>query len=102
MYKTEMDYSGWFVKFRVDLSELLIAYPKTIKRNKFQPANLQEYVFSVLSIVRGELDEESYLVLKIRDKVMRYNFKTSTFHKLCEIEPSLLGLISLLGFKIQS
>ncbi|PON92415.1 hypothetical protein TorRG33x02_117390 [Trema orientale] len=88
VYEMEMDYSGWFVKFRVNLSELLIASPKMIKRNKFQPANLHEYVFSVLCVVRGELDEESYLVLKIRDKVKRYNFKTSTFHKLCQIEPS--------------
>ena len=86
VYEMEMDYSGWFVKFRVDMFQLPIVFPETIRRKNFQPENLGDYDFSLLCVVRTELDDESYLVLQIKGKVIRYNFKTRTFSKICDVE----------------
>ncbi|EXC20948.1 F-box protein [Morus notabilis] len=83
----ETDYSGWSVKFRVDLSEIPSAFPQIVRRKLLHRAKLHDYVFSVLCVVRSEVDEESYLVLQIPGKVIRYNLKTRTFFKLCNFEP---------------
>ncbi|PON92420.1 F-box domain containing protein [Trema orientale] len=85
VYELEKDYSGWLVKFRVDFSE----FPaEAIRNRKSQPSNLHlhDYVFSLLCVVRSELDEESYLVLQIKGKVIRYYFRTRTFGKICDVE----------------
>ena len=70
VYEMEVDYSGWFLKFRVNLFNF--SFPE----------------FSILCVVRGgrELDEEEfYLVLKISDKVLRYNFKATTLKELPDV-----------------
>ncbi|KAL5569833.1 hypothetical protein UlMin_026408 [Ulmus minor] len=85
VYEMERDYSGWFVKFRVDLSEFLKAFPEIIPISQ-GPVNLQNCQFSILCVVRVELDDESFMVLKIFGKVLRYDFRTKAFYKLCDIE----------------
>ncbi|GMN41043.1 hypothetical protein TIFTF001_010274 [Ficus carica] len=80
----EMDYSGWFVKFRVDLSDIASAFPVIVRREFDDGMKRHKYNFSVLCVVRSEVDEESYLVLQIPGKVIRYNFKNRTFFKLCD------------------
>ncbi|PON51065.1 Peptidase S8, subtilisin-related [Parasponia andersonii] len=85
VYELEKDYSGWFVKFRVDFSVVFpVAFPEAIRNKKSQPSNLHlhHYVFSLLC----ELDEVSYLVLQIKGKVIRYYFRTPTFGKICDVE----------------
>ncbi|KAL5555058.1 hypothetical protein UlMin_037294 [Ulmus minor] len=79
VYEMEMDYSGWFVKFRIDCS----GFPEVIPSN---PLAYCRYFFCILCIVRGDVDEESYAVIKIPGKVIRYNFQTKAFHKLCDME----------------
>ncbi|GMN41041.1 hypothetical protein TIFTF001_010269 [Ficus carica] len=75
----EMDYSGWFVKFRVDLSEIPSSFPQIVRRKLFHQMREHDYVFSVLCVVRGEVDEESYLVIQIPGKFIRsfYGCKSS-------------------------
>ncbi|KAL5555059.1 hypothetical protein UlMin_037295 [Ulmus minor] len=85
VYEMEMDYSGWFVKFRIDCS----GFPEVIPSD---PMAYGRYFFCIHCIVRGDVDEESYAVIQIPDKVIRYNFKTKAFHKLCDIE--CISLIS--------
>ncbi|KAL6135922.1 hypothetical protein ACLB2K_068147 [Fragaria x ananassa] len=61
------DYSGWFVKFNVDLDLLCTAYPR------FK-------VFCVLFLAKGENEEEcSSLLLHAPGKVFSYNVKSNTF-----------------------
>ncbi|PON51063.1 hypothetical protein PanWU01x14_219210 [Parasponia andersonii] len=64
VHEMEMDYSGWFLKFRVDLFMLSEAYPDILFQDLF--------LFSMVCVVRGEPEEEaeSCLVLKISGKVM--------------------------------
>ncbi|KAL5569823.1 hypothetical protein UlMin_026398 [Ulmus minor] len=85
VYEMEMDYSGWFVKYRIDCSQFSTAFPEIISRRlKFQ--NVNYYFYSIVYLVRGDVDEESCAVIRIPGKVIRYNFKSKTFHKLCHIE----------------
>ncbi|KAJ7974833.1 putative F-box family protein [Quillaja saponaria] len=82
VYEIERDYSGWFVKYHVDLGAVPIAFPEMKTTTS---SDLHCYRFSILSVVRGQRDENSYLVLSIPGKVVRYNFQDKTFHKLCDI-----------------
>ncbi|XP_015891117.3 F-box protein At5g07610 [Ziziphus jujuba] len=84
VYEMERDYSNWFVKFRVDLSEVASVYPQ---RNTGARLHLEEglrnnFFFRVMSVVRCEIEEESYMVLHIQKGVIVYYFKTNTFKKL--------------------
>lgn len=84
VYEMERDYSGWFVKFRVDLDEVSIAFPEMIHRFIF-PQDLANLKFRILCVVRGEGDEEdSYLVMHIPRGIVLYYLKTRTFKKVCD------------------
>ncbi|KAF3434833.1 hypothetical protein FNV43_RR21920 [Rhamnella rubrinervis] len=78
VYEMKRDYSGWFVKFRVDLAELLIQFPE-IQWNDFPNYACS---CSIICVVRGELDDDSYLVLHIPGKIVRYYLKTKTWEVL--------------------
>lgn len=84
VYEMERDYSGWFVKYRVDLSRVSTAFPELIPSSLFDllTSQMQYHLFSVLCVVRGELDEDSCLVFGIPGKVLRYNFKSKTLYNL--------------------
>ncbi|KAL6139421.1 hypothetical protein ACLB2K_057725 [Fragaria x ananassa] len=61
------DYSGWFVKYNVDLDLLCTAYPRY-------------KVFCVLFLAKGENEaESSSLLLHAPGKVFSYNVKSNTF-----------------------
>ncbi|XP_050222853.1 F-box protein At5g07610 [Mercurialis annua] len=82
----EKDYSGWFVKYRVDLNGVAGAYPEMI-RLYLDPSVLNHYAFQIMSIVKGESDEEdSFMVLHIPGKVIRYNFKDNSFEKIFDFD----------------
>ncbi|XP_057972835.1 F-box protein At5g07610 [Malania oleifera] len=72
------DYSGWFVKYRVDLGSIANAFPEMVWDD-------MSCAFSVLSVMRRESDEDSFLVVHIPGKAIRYNFKDGTFRKLCDL-----------------
>ncbi|KAL5570119.1 hypothetical protein UlMin_026694 [Ulmus minor] len=77
VYEMEMDYSTWFIKFRVDCSEFQTAFPEITP---------PFYPFSIVYIVRCDVDEESYAVIRIRGKFLRYNFKSKAIDIFCNIE----------------
>lgn len=87
VYEMERDYSRWFVKYRVDLSQVSTAFPEIIPSSLIQRLASQEHLFSILCVVRGELDEDSCLVFGVPGKVLRYNFESKTLYNLCDIEP---------------
>ncbi|KAL6989448.1 hypothetical protein U1Q18_015197 [Sarracenia purpurea var. burkii] len=85
VYEMERDYSGWFVKFRVDLAGVATSFPEmTQTRGNWYCS------YSVLSLVRGESDEESFLVLQLADKLVRYNLADGAFMTVYEV-PSQRG-----------
>ncbi|KAJ0042079.1 hypothetical protein Pint_18035 [Pistacia integerrima] len=79
------DCCRWIVKYQVDLSPIVTSYPEMIKN--FQ-TDLHYYLFSTLCVVREENDEESYLVVHLPAKVIRYNFKDKSFNKIHDFAPS--------------
>ncbi|KAA8533899.1 hypothetical protein F0562_031416 [Nyssa sinensis] len=87
VYEMERDYSKWFVKFRVDLDPVSTVFPEMI-RSHLHPWDLRYFSFVLLSLVRGEKDEDSFVVLHITGKAIRYNFVDTTFKKLCDFAPS--------------
>ncbi|KAI8564512.1 hypothetical protein RHMOL_Rhmol03G0187400 [Rhododendron molle] len=74
VHEMEMDYSGWFVKYQVDLDSIPVAIEEMNLGCNFVP----------LLVVQGDINEESFLVLLINGKVIRYDFKGKTFKKLCD------------------
>ncbi|KAL1160198.1 hypothetical protein V6Z11_A07G051200 [Gossypium hirsutum] len=89
VYEIESDYSGWFVKYNINLDLLTAAYPGMV-RTYCVPSDLNYYVFSVLCIVREADDEESYM--------------DGSFKKICDLDADENGykgspaLISLTYF----
>ncbi|KAK9291741.1 hypothetical protein L1049_019690 [Liquidambar formosana] len=46
-------------------------------------------IFAILCLIRGETDEESFLVLHMSGKAIRYNLIDKTYNKICDVEGSL-------------
>ncbi|KAG8390236.1 hypothetical protein BUALT_Bualt01G0062800 [Buddleja alternifolia] len=85
VYEVRRDYSEWFIKYQVDLSPVVEANPGMI-RSTFRPTNWYYYAFSIFCLVRGKEDENSFLVLQIPGKVIRYNLVYKTFEIMHEFE----------------
>ncbi|KAL2248562.1 F-box protein At5g07610-like [Sesamum indicum] len=85
VYEMKRDYSAWFVKYQVDLSPVVAANPGMIRDN-FEPTDWHYYAFSVFVLVRGEQEEDSFLVLQIPGKAIRYNIVCKTFEIVHEFE----------------
>ncbi|GMJ00167.1 hypothetical protein like AT5G07610 [Hibiscus trionum] len=81
VFEMERDYSGWFVKYRVDLNPVAVSFPEMV-RGYVDPIDLQFYAFSILCVVRDGTDEGSFMVLHLPNKAIRYNFKDNSFIKL--------------------
>ncbi|XP_023753253.1 F-box protein At5g07610 [Lactuca sativa] len=77
------DYSGWFLKYRVDLDELPDAYPEIIN-SYFDPLSLGYYIFDVFDVVRGEEEEETFMVIRVPGKVIRYNVVDKSFKQISD------------------
>ncbi|KAJ0801736.1 putative F-box domain-containing protein [Helianthus annuus] len=77
VYEMLSDYSGWFIKYQVELDELRPLY------NSRGAAN--HCLFEVFDVVRGEDEEESaFMVVKIQDKIIRF---FSLYIFWCEEQP---------------
>ncbi|KAJ8760053.1 hypothetical protein K2173_010909 [Erythroxylum novogranatense] len=83
------DYSGWFVKYRVDLGSLVYSFPEMV-RNDVQP--LHRYMFTVLHLFDHQLGDRdgSYMVLHIPGRFILYNFEDGSFtSQVCSLDSSL-------------
>ncbi|KAL0382273.1 UNVERIFIED_CONTAM: F-box protein [Sesamum calycinum] len=85
VYEMKRDYSAWFVKYQVDLSPVVAANPRMIRDN-FEPTDWYYYALSVFGLVRGEQEEDSFLILQIPGKAIRYNIVWKTFEIVHEFE----------------
>ncbi|XP_004305299.1 PREDICTED: F-box protein At5g07610-like [Fragaria vesca subsp. vesca] len=83
----EKDYSGWFVKYQVDLNPLVAAFPG-------QDCN----VFVVLCLFQeeetdyGVEDTSTHLLLHLSGKVISYNLRSKTFRTSVELVNKELAL----------
>ncbi|KAK1399689.1 putative F-box domain-containing protein [Heracleum sosnowskyi] len=87
VYELARDYSGWFVKYEVDLNAIASVVPEIIKHRYNRCSG---YTLNILSLVRSVKEEEdcSFLVVEIPGgKVVRYNFVDQSVEKLWEFTP---------------
>ncbi|CAL5366786.1 unnamed protein product [Camellia sinensis] len=83
VYEIERDYSGCFVKYHVDLGSVRVAFPQMMQRIS---RDTMYYLFAILSIVREKKDDEdSFMVLHIPGKILRYSLGDESFEKICDV-----------------
>ncbi|KAM0048098.1 hypothetical protein Hdeb2414_s0008g00270581 [Helianthus debilis subsp. tardiflorus] len=70
------DHSGWFVKYQLQLPELWAAFPEM---------SVSPFDFEVVDVVRGEKEEDTFMVLIIPWKFIRYNVHDKSFKQLYDI-----------------
>ncbi|XP_073037928.1 F-box protein At5g07610-like [Primulina eburnea] len=85
VYEMKKDHSEWFVKYQVDLAPVVAVYPGMI-RDGYDPTDWCYYAFSIFSLVADEEGGNSFLVLQIPGKVLRFNLDSKTFEMLHEFE----------------
>lgn len=71
------DYLGWFEKYHVDIEQVGGSFPEILN-----PQSRLIFEFAALSIMLGEKEDESFLVLEIPGKAVRLNLVSKIFHKL--------------------
>ncbi|KAI9165350.1 hypothetical protein LWI28_012368 [Acer negundo] len=76
VYEMKTNYSGWFVKYQVDLGSITNAFPEMIL------TYLHPFDFAILGIIREADDAESYMVFYTDNKVIRYNLNDRTFNMI--------------------
>lgn len=89
VYEMEDDYSGWFVKYHINLDPVAAAFPRM---GQMLASRRQDEAYCVLSLVREEKDEESFLVLHVPGEIIRFNLVDQSFsiiHDLGVNETSL-------------
>ncbi|XP_057477011.1 F-box protein At5g07610-like isoform X2 [Actinidia eriantha] len=84
VHEMERDYSGWFVKYHVDLHEVGLAFPDMLRRLSW---DLTCCSFAILSLIRREEDVGSFLVLHVPGKILRYNLADKNFKELRDVGP---------------
>ncbi|GKA35969.1 F-box protein-like protein [Tanacetum coccineum] len=92
VYEMLSDHSGWFVKYLVELDDLVTAYPKLIHIYQ-QPSRPQYYEYEVLDVIRGEKEEDTFMMLKISKKIIRYNILDKSFEQIFDLTDTVHGKI---------
>ncbi|XP_076883788.1 F-box protein At5g07610-like [Bidens hawaiensis] len=67
---------GWSLKYRVNLNELLMPFPNT-------------FYSRVRSIVMGDKDEDSFLVMEMCGQIVQYNIGLKTLLKIYELDSAI-------------
>ncbi|KAK6132119.1 hypothetical protein DH2020_034144 [Rehmannia glutinosa] len=89
VYEMKRDYSEWFVKYQVNLTPVVAANREMIWGH-INPMGWYNLVFSVFTVVRGEHEEDSFLVLQSPKKIIRYNLVRKTFESLSKFEDEVV------------
>ncbi|KAJ8562279.1 hypothetical protein K7X08_011570 [Anisodus acutangulus] len=86
IYQMKHDGTGWFLKYEVNVEDVVLAFPRIIRRY-LQTTDFHYYAMAVLDVVRGEKEEDSFLVLHIPEMaILRYNLVDKSFNKLCDFD----------------
>lgn len=90
VYEMSSYHSGWFIKYQVEFDELLVAYPEMI--SKYQhPSRPRSYEFNVLDVVRGGLEEDTFMVMWVPGKIIRYNVVDKSFKQIFNTANAFYG-----------
>ncbi|KAK9051325.1 hypothetical protein SSX86_027952 [Deinandra increscens subsp. villosa] len=84
VYEMSIDHSGWFVKYQVELDELPGAFPKMMN-SYLPPSSPYYYEFDVFDVVRGEKEEDTFMVVRIPGKIIRYNVYDKSFKEVSNL-----------------
>ncbi|XP_076915025.1 F-box protein At5g07610-like [Bidens hawaiensis] len=74
VYEMLGDHSGWVVKYRVDDDDL-DGYPRMI----LSFPHARYFNFKVIDVVRGEKEEDTFLLLKLDRAIIRYDVLEKSF-----------------------
>ncbi|KAK4352746.1 hypothetical protein RND71_028264 [Anisodus tanguticus] len=85
IYEMKSDGTEWFLKYQVNVEDVVNAFPHMI-RHYLEPTDWHYLAMVVLCVVRGEKEEDAFMVLHIPKMVIRYNLRDYTFYKLCEFD----------------
>ncbi|KAK9051337.1 hypothetical protein SSX86_027964 [Deinandra increscens subsp. villosa] len=77
VYEMLSDHSGWVVKYHIVIDELVGAFPEIL-----YPFG---YAFEVVDVVRGEEEEDTFIVLITSSKMITYNVHDSSFKQICNL-----------------
>ncbi|KAK1362971.1 F-box domain-containing protein [Heracleum sosnowskyi] len=79
VHEMKSDYSEWFVKYLIDLTPISKVFPEMTKDEACLD-NGNNFAVAVLSLIRREnFHEDSFLVLEIPGKAIRYNLVDRSF-----------------------
>ncbi|XP_076894098.1 F-box protein At5g07610-like [Bidens hawaiensis] len=88
VHEMHRDYSGWSVKYHVDLNQVMTRFPE-IDRIALALGHFRVVQpFVMHCFVEGEREEDSFLVVEIPGKAIKYNIGLKTFEELCDLELS--------------
>ncbi|KAL3618058.1 hypothetical protein CASFOL_038379 [Castilleja foliolosa] len=102
VYEMKKDYSEWFVKYKVSFAEIQRdytewdPYSEGLMKHKVEvPGKQPVYKYKldarIYTVVRVKNDEDSsFLVMKNRTRIARYNFKQKNCETLCDLK-SVVG-----------
>ncbi|PIM98524.1 hypothetical protein CDL12_28995 [Handroanthus impetiginosus] len=88
VYEIKRDYSECFVKYHVDLSIVAAAFPDMTYMDTV--INRTCYAFSVFYLIRSE-EEDSFLVLQISRKAIRFSLDFNTFEEISDLEDNYVA-----------
>ena len=82
VYELKSDCSEWFIKYLVDLAPISKAFPEMTKHKACYFRGFT-FAFDVLALIRREnFQEDSFLVLEIPGKVIRYNLVDASLKEI--------------------
>ncbi|XP_009783914.1 F-box protein At5g07610-like [Nicotiana sylvestris] len=86
IYEMKNDGTEWFLKYEVNVEDVVSGYPRMIRRY-LEPTDFHYYAMAVVNVVRGEKEEDTFLVLHIPEMaILRYNLADKSFHMLCDFD----------------
>ncbi|XP_076883808.1 F-box protein At5g07610-like [Bidens hawaiensis] len=75
LFEMLRDHKGWFVKYQVELDELPDAYPWMFDYES-------RFNSKVIDLVRGREEEDTFMVLKVGEKIIKYNLVDKSFNQI--------------------
>ncbi|MCD9558660.1 hypothetical protein HAX54_016188 [Datura stramonium] len=88
----EVNYSGWFVKYHVDLDFLPNLYPAMVNQEVNPPEDYAySNVFSTICFLEDEKDK-AVLVLALPGKIILYNLENGMINELADVKPASFRL----------
>ncbi|KAM3238151.1 hypothetical protein P3L10_013181 [Capsicum annuum] len=77
------DGTEWYLKYQVNVEDVINTFAHMI-RHYLEPTDWNYFAMVVLCVVRGEKEEDTFMILHIPKMIIRYNLRDYTFYKLCE------------------